>query len=151
MKPITEKFWKYALPTIIGMLLTSINIISDGVFVGRSLGSPGLTSLNLCIPVFSLLIGIGVLTGIGGAAQAGMRLGAGKSDEARQVFSLSLLLTVLLFPDTADNRRPFPGPAQPAARRSSGTGGLCSGLSLHGSVLQSFFPSDHRSRHVHPQ
>ena len=45
----------------------SLYILADTMLVGRGLGSEGLAALNISIPMFNVLNGLGLLFGIGGA------------------------------------------------------------------------------------
>ncbi len=51
------------------MIGLSAYIIADTFFVSKGLGTNGLTALNLAIPVYNFVHGIGLLLAIGGAAK----------------------------------------------------------------------------------
>lgn len=61
-----KSFFQYFIPTLIGMMLMSVNIVIDGIFVGNGVGSVALASVNIAVPVFSIIISIALLIGIGG-------------------------------------------------------------------------------------
>ena len=48
-------------PTLIGMLSTVLFIITDGVFVGKGLGSDALAAVNIVAPIYMLATGIGLI------------------------------------------------------------------------------------------
>ena len=66
---------------MLGALGLSGYIMADTFFVANRLRSDGLAALNLAIPIFGLINGLGILLGIGGvtatpsAATRGMRAG----------------------------------------------------------------------------
>src|SRR5690625_4229111 len=64
---VSKSFFQYFLPTLFGMMLMSVNIVIDGIFVGNGVGSVALASVNIAVPVFSIIISIALLIGIGGA------------------------------------------------------------------------------------
>ena len=60
-------FLSYILPGIGGMLGVSLYVLGDTMLVGRGLGAPGLTALNIAIPMINVLNAFGLMFGIGGA------------------------------------------------------------------------------------
>lgn len=67
MKKLKVKFMKYVSLNVMGMIGISCYILADTLFVSKALGTVGLASLNFSIPVFSIIQGIGLMIGIGGA------------------------------------------------------------------------------------
>ncbi len=47
-----KSFFQYLLPTLLGMMLMSVNIVIDGIFVGNGIGPVALASVNIAVPVF---------------------------------------------------------------------------------------------------
>ena len=75
--PFWPVFFRYALPSVAGLLaLTTANIV-DGVFIGNFAGADALAALNLLIPWFTLLFGMALALAIGGTVRAGRYLGEG--------------------------------------------------------------------------
>lgn len=93
---VPKSFFQYLVPTLIGMLLMSINIVIDGIFVGNGVGSVALASVNIAVPVFSIIISIALLIGIGGGALYSIALGAGDSEQAKKVFSTAMALVTII-------------------------------------------------------
>ena len=60
-----KSFSKYVSLSILGMLGLSCYILADTFFVSVALGPRGLTALNLAIPVYSFVHGIGLMLGMG--------------------------------------------------------------------------------------
>src|SRR5699024_6177845 len=91
-----KSFFKYFIPTLLGMMLMSVNIVIDGIFVGNGVGSLALASVNIAVPVFSVIISIALLIGIGGGTLYSMAMGRNDIVKARQIFTLSMgLITVV--------------------------------------------------------
>ncbi len=85
---------KYAVPSVIGMLLTSLITIIDGAFISRNIGNEGLAAINLGLPILYLFLGIAIMLGVGGSTLATNRLGAGRKTEANNNFIVTAALTL---------------------------------------------------------
>ncbi|MEG1859374.1 MAG: MATE family efflux transporter, partial [Christensenellaceae bacterium] len=66
-KNIYSTFFKYVSLNVLSMFGLSLYVLADTFFVSNGVGSDGLIALNLALPAFSLINGIGLLMGIGGA------------------------------------------------------------------------------------
>ena len=84
-------FFKYISLNMLGALGLSGYIMADTFFVANRLGSDGLAALNLAIPIFGLINGLGILLGIGGATRYSICRYQGDKDRANRTFTLSLL------------------------------------------------------------
>ena len=62
-------FSRYASLNMLGMIGISCYILADTFFVSRGTGATGLSALNIAIPAYNLLNGLGLMTGVGGATQ----------------------------------------------------------------------------------
>ena len=60
-----QRFIKYICFSILGEMAISFYILADTFFVAQGIGDHGLTALNLAIPVFNFIYGIGLMLGIG--------------------------------------------------------------------------------------
>src|SRR5699024_1379069 len=93
---VRKSFFQYLLPTLIGMMLMSANIVIDGIFVGNGIGSVALASVNIAVPVWSIIISISLLIGIGGGTLYSIATGARDIDRAQQIFTISMVLTTIV-------------------------------------------------------
>lgn len=93
-QPIRKVFFKYLIPSTLGLLLMSVNIVIDGVFIGHGVGADGLAAVNIAVPIYSFFYGVALWLGIGGAAMYSMYLGQGKVDKAKGIFTLSFFVAV---------------------------------------------------------
>ncbi len=66
---LKHDFFKYVSLNILGMIGLSCYILADTFFIANGLGANGLTALNLAIPIYSLMHGIGLMIGMGGATR----------------------------------------------------------------------------------
>ncbi|WP_372809272.1 MATE family efflux transporter [Litorivivens sp.] len=88
---IIPTFFKYLLPSLLGLLaLTSASIV-DGIFIGNYVGITALAAVNLIIPVTTLLFGVALMLIIGGSVRGGKYLGEGSADKASAIFSKTIL------------------------------------------------------------
>ena len=88
---MVRTFFKYISLNMLGALGLSGYIMADTFFVANRLGSDGLAALNLAIPIFGLINGLGVLLGIGGATRYSICRYQGDEPRANRTFTLSLL------------------------------------------------------------
>ncbi len=95
-EPVSVSFFKYLIPSLIGMALMSVNIVIDGIFVGHGVGSTALAGVNIAAPVFSIILSIALLIGVGGGAVYSMVLGAGEVDYAQRIFTTSFGLVTII-------------------------------------------------------
>ncbi|QEL55117.1 MATE family efflux transporter [Chromobacterium paludis] len=94
--PVSTLFWRYAIPSVAGMLVTGLYAVIDGVFVGHYVGSHGLAAIGLVYPVVMLQVGLGAMISMGVATRIAIRQGAGDIDGARGAMLAALLLLAAL-------------------------------------------------------
>jgi len=71
-------------------------VITDGIFVGRGIGSDALASVNIVAPLFTLGTGLGLMFGMGGSVVASINLAQGKRRVAQINITQSLFVPALL-------------------------------------------------------
>ncbi len=67
---ISQKFtltslFRFSLPSILMLILTSLYTAVDGVFVSRFVGSDALSAINIILPLDSIIIGLSIMFGTG--------------------------------------------------------------------------------------
>lgn len=89
-----HEFMRYTLFNVLGMIGLSCYILADTFFVSKSLGTNGLTALNLAIPIYSFIHGTGLMLGMGGATKYAVYKAQKNEKEANRVFmnTLSIFL-----------------------------------------------------------
>ena len=90
------KLLRFALPSIVMMVFTSIYCVVDGLFVSNFVGKTGFAAINLIMPFIMVLGGMGFMLGTGGTALVSKILGEGDKPRANRVFSMMIWATVLL-------------------------------------------------------
>lgn len=83
----TVKLLKFVFPAVAMMVVTSVYVMTDGIFISRFAGSEQLSATNIIYPVIYLINGIGVMLAMGGNAIVARLLGEGKMQPARQRFT----------------------------------------------------------------
>jgi len=98
MKPeeLFKNFFQYVTLNVMGMLGLSCYILADTFFVSNGLGATGLTALNLAIPIYSFVHGIGLMLGMGGATKYSIFRGQKEHQNANKTFSNAIYLTIIL-------------------------------------------------------
>lgn len=95
-KEILRKFFHYVSANIISMIGLSLYILVDTYFISKGLGANGLTALNLAVPVYNIVNGMGLLISIGGAAIFIQFHATGENEKAQNVFSHTLVIGLIL-------------------------------------------------------
>lgn len=90
---ISSLLVKQAVPASIGILVMSLNMIVDTIFVGRWIGPLAISAITVVIPVTFFIAAIGLAVGIGGSSVLSRALGAGKDKKALRVFGNQVTLT----------------------------------------------------------
>ena len=81
-EPIGTLLTRFAVPSIIAMLVSSLYNIVDQFFIGRSVGMLGNAATNVAFPLSITCTALSLLCGIGGAANFNLAMGRGKKEEA---------------------------------------------------------------------
>ncbi|UOB16030.1 MATE family efflux transporter [Abyssalbus ytuae] len=94
-EPIGKLLVKQALPASIGILVMSLNIVVDTVFVGHWIGSIAIAAINVVLPVSFFIAALGMAIGIGGSSIISRSLGKGNKEKALNTFGNQIILTLL--------------------------------------------------------
>lgn len=78
------------------MIGLSCYILADTFFVARGMGSDGLTALNLAIPIYSFIHGLGLMIGMGGATRYAISKGNGDKNTRSSIFTQAAILTAVI-------------------------------------------------------
>ena len=94
-QPIGKLLIKQAVPASIGILVMSLNILVDTIFVGNWIGSTAIAAINVVLPVSFFIAALGMAIGIGGSSIISRALGADNKPKALKTFGNQLTLTFL--------------------------------------------------------
>jgi putative MATE family efflux protein len=87
---ILPTFYRYLIPSLVGILAMTSASIVDGIFIGNYLGVTALAAVNLLMPILALLFGVGLMLAIGGSVRGGKYLGEKNTAAASAIFSKTL-------------------------------------------------------------
>lgn len=80
--PIGKLMVKFAIPSIIAMLVSALYNIVDQIFIGQAVGTLGNAATNIAFPLAMSCTGTALLFGIGGASCFNLNMGRGNREEA---------------------------------------------------------------------
>ena len=95
-EPISKLLVKQSVPASIGILVTSLNILVDTIFVGNWIGSIAIAAINVVLPVSFFIAALGMAIGIGGSSIISRALGANNKEKALKTFGNQITLTLLI-------------------------------------------------------
>ena len=81
-QPIPKLLIQQAVPASIGILVMSLNILIDTIFVGQWIGSNAIAAINVVLPVSFFIAALGMSIGVGGASIISIALGEGMRPKA---------------------------------------------------------------------
>ena len=88
-----RRLLRYALPSIVMMVFTSIYGIVDGFFVSNYAGKTPFAAVNLIMPLLLVLGCVGFMFGTGGGALIAKTMGERKPDKANEIFTLIIVVS----------------------------------------------------------
>ena len=95
-EPIGKLLVKQAVPASIGILVMSLNVLVDSIFVGNWIGSIAIAAINVVLPVSFFIAALGMAIGIGGSSIISRALGANNQEKALKTFGNQITLTLVL-------------------------------------------------------
>lgn len=94
-QPIGKLLIRQAVPASIGILVMSLNILVDTIFVGNWIGSIAIAAINVVLPVSFFIAALGMSIGVGGSSIISRALGADNKEKALKTFGNQITLTLL--------------------------------------------------------
>lgn len=95
-EPISKLLIRQAVPASVGILVMSLNILVDTIFVGNWIGPIAIAAINVVLPVSFFIAALGMAIGIGGSSIISRALGAEKMEKALTTFGNQITLTGIL-------------------------------------------------------
>lgn len=90
-----REFVRFCSLNVLGMVALSCYVLADTFFVANGLGPDGLAALNLAIPMYSFIGGVGLMLGMGGATRFSIARHQNRSHESNAAFTHTLAVAVL--------------------------------------------------------
>ena len=94
-EPLPQLLKKFAVPSIIAMLVSSLYNIVDQIFIGQGVGYLGNAATNVAYPLTTICMAIALLIGIGSASRFSLYLGAGEKEKAARVVGNAFLMMLV--------------------------------------------------------
>lgn len=93
---ITKLIKKFAVPSIIAMIISSLYNIVDQIFIGKGVGMLGNAATNVSFPFTTICIAIALLIGVGSSAKFSISLGRNDKEAASKVVSNAIFMMIIL-------------------------------------------------------
>ena len=93
--PIGKLLVRQAVPASIGILVMSLNILIDTIFVGQWIGANAIAAINVVLPVSFFIAALGMSIGMGGGSIISRALGSKDKARANKTFGNQITLTLL--------------------------------------------------------
>lgn len=94
--PVVGLICKFAIPSIISMLVNAAYNITDQIFIGHVVGMLGNAATNVAFPTVTLTMAFAQLVGIGTASNFNISLGAKREEDAKHFIGTGLALMPVL-------------------------------------------------------
>jgi putative MATE family efflux protein len=87
---------KLSLPAFMGMFVMTLYNVVDTIFIGHYVGPLGIAGLSIVFPIQMLTMGIGQMTGMGGASLVSRLIGARNTPRAEHALGNALTFTMVI-------------------------------------------------------
>lgn len=94
---IVRLLFKYSVPAIIAMMVNALYTIVDRMFIGRipDVGAIAMSGVGMTMPVVCIVMGVGMLIGVGSAANISIKLGQQKRNIAERILGNAVTLSII--------------------------------------------------------
>ncbi len=96
IRPIGKLLVKQSVPAAIGILVMSLNVLIDSVFVGKWIGSIAIAAISVVLPITFFIAALGMSIGVGGSSIISRALGAADREKALKTFGNQITLTFVM-------------------------------------------------------
>ena len=93
---ISKLLVKFAIPSVISMLVNSIYNLVDQIFIGQGIGKEGNAATNIAFPFVTIALALGLMVSIGTAANMSLSLGRKQQEKADKTIANGLCLGFLV-------------------------------------------------------
>lgn len=95
MSPTTRQLLNYATPSIVGMLIVSVQMMIDGVFVSKGVGPLGLAAVNISMPLVNAMLSVTIMIISGGVVICGIAKGQNDEKLVKGYTTLTFIVLVV--------------------------------------------------------
>ncbi|MGN0481050.1 MAG: MATE family efflux transporter, partial [Lachnospiraceae bacterium] len=89
---VSKLMLKFAIPSIVAMLVGALYNIVDQLFIGQRVGELGNAATNIAFPLSTMCIALSLLFGIGGASCFNLSMGRGQKEKAGYFLGNSIVM-----------------------------------------------------------
>ena len=93
--PIPSLLAKFAIPSVISMVVNSIYNLVDQIFIGQGVGYLGNAATNVVFPFVTLSMAVSLMISVGTAANVGLNLGQKEQGKADLTLGNGLTLAII--------------------------------------------------------
>lgn len=93
---VSTLFRRILIPTLLGSLAISAVTAIDGIFIGHGVGADGVAAVNIVVPVYQIMSGLGLMVGAGCSVVSSIHVGRRKLKAARMNVTQALVGTSLV-------------------------------------------------------
>ncbi len=93
--PIGSLMLKYAIPSVVALVVNALYNIVDQIFIGWGVGTLGNSATNVIFPLSMVVTALALLLGDGGAAYLSLELGRGEQKKAEEGVNNTLSWLIL--------------------------------------------------------
>ena len=83
--PVSKAYFKMALPVVMSMLVSLVYNMVDTWFIAQTQDTALVAGVSLCAPMFTLMVAMGDIFGLGGSSLLSRLLGKGEEQRVRHV------------------------------------------------------------------
>ncbi|MEG2544379.1 MAG: MATE family efflux transporter [Longicatena sp.] len=95
-QPIGSLLLRFALPSVVSMLVNALYNIVDQIFIGQGVGYLGNAATTIAFPIMTIILAVGTMLGAGGSAYAAIKLGEKNEEEAENTLGNEFLMLVVI-------------------------------------------------------
>lgn len=95
-EPVSTLLRRFAIPSVIAMLVSALYNMVDQLFIGHSIGVLGNAATNVAFPLSMVCTSIGLLCGIGGAANFNLCMGRREPEHAKSYVGNAISMLAIL-------------------------------------------------------
>lgn len=93
--PVPRAYFKMALPVVFSMVVSLIYNMVDTFFIARTQNASLVAGVSLCAPVFTLMIALGDIFGLGGSSAISRLFGQKKDEDGRRLSGFCFYAAIL--------------------------------------------------------
>ena len=93
--PVPKAYFTMALPVVMGMVVNLVYNIVDTFFIARTQNAQLVAGVSLCAPIFTLMIALGDIFGLGGSSLISRLFGEKKDEEGKRASGFCFYAAIL--------------------------------------------------------